>query len=159
MSKWHIYTINKLCFKNQWKYQIINLWLNSQYTKSKLVSSEILYEYGRGGWSERLVRFHERRDDVHFCFRFGITVLVRGGRRVELSQRRLQSSRPRDHVPPLHRLMHRHQVILPRMLHSRPLLPPPRQTRAPRGITTYPSIPKWRFPTSMNASATRTKKK
>ena len=34
------------------------------------------YGYGCGGWSERLVRFHNRGDAVRFGFDFGLTVLI-----------------------------------------------------------------------------------
>ena len=85
ISKLHIKSINKIFYKNRVKYQIIYLGLHLQYTKSKLVSSEILYGYGRGGWIKRLVQFHEQGDDVCFRFHFGLTVLIMGGQRVELN--------------------------------------------------------------------------
>ena len=79
MRKWNIYSINKLCIKTDWKYQIINPWLHLQYTKSKLISSEIFYGYGRSGWSKPLVWFHEQGYAYRSWFSFGLTFLIGGG--------------------------------------------------------------------------------
>ena len=70
--------------------KIINRWLQSQYTKIKLVSSEVLYMYGQNCWSEHLVQLHKQVDVVSFSFGFGLTVVIRGGWRVDLSWRRLR---------------------------------------------------------------------
>ena len=68
------------------KIKIINSCLQLQYTKSKLVSSEVLYGYGRIFWSEQLVRLHDQVDAARLSFGSGLTVLIRGGLRVELIQ-------------------------------------------------------------------------
>ena len=83
ISEWHIQSINKLCKKTERTYKIINIWIQLQYTKSKMVSSEIFYGYGCGGWRKRLVQFHKQGDAISFCFVFGLTVPMIGGWRVE----------------------------------------------------------------------------
>ena len=79
-----------MCTETEWKYKIVDLWLQSQYTKSKLVSSQILYGYSRGVWIERLVQFHEQEDAIRFRFSFGLMIPIKGGWVVELSRRRLR---------------------------------------------------------------------
>ena len=49
--------------------------------------------------------------------------------------------------------------VAPRTIHPRLLLPSVRHMIVPRGIKTNPSLPKRRFPTTMNATTTTTTKK
>ena len=67
-------------------------------------------------------------------------------------------SRPRDPVPPLHRLQCRYLLTPPRTLHPFPLLPPARQMRDPQGIKADPPLPEWRLLMTMNAKTTTKQK-
>ena len=59
---------------------------------------------------------------------------------------------PGDTVPPLCCLQCCHGLTPPSTVHPRPLLPLECQMRAPRWIMTYPSLPGWQFPLTINAT-------